>query len=180
MACCAVHCPQVNLIIKLLRQELLAKGHRCVEVTQQAQHAFNTRLQQRLQRTVWMSGCRSWYLTTTAAASNGSSRGSTDGAAGSNGLSSSAAGAVKGASNSGSGGGGGSSSGGVVMWPGLCAEFWWRTLWPMAGDWVSGKAAQPAATAVGRSGRVVRKDTAFQEQLGSGDGKEAVGGRKDV
>jgi hypothetical protein len=70
------------------------------------------------------------------------------------------------------------------MWPGLCAEFWWRTLWPVAGDWLSsGKAAQPgaaAATAGGRSGLVVRKDTAMQEQQGSAAGKGAAAHSKDV
>jgi hypothetical protein len=35
---------------------------RAVEVRREAQEAFNAELQQRMQGTVWMSGCASWYL----------------------------------------------------------------------------------------------------------------------
>jgi hypothetical protein len=141
---------------------MLAKGHDWVQVTQQAQHAFNVKLQQRLKRTVWLSGCKSWYLTTTAkdgsstAADHPGGTASTAAAA-SHVRDSSAAGrseAVGADSNSG--------GGGVVMWPGLCAEFWWRTLWPAAQDWQSGKAAHPAGV-VEKPGGVARKDTAMQD-----------------
>jgi cation diffusion facilitator CzcD-associated flavoprotein CzcO len=44
--------------IELIRRE----GLRAIDVTPQAQAAFNAELQERLGRTVWSSGCRSWYL----------------------------------------------------------------------------------------------------------------------
>lgn len=39
-----------------------ARGADWVEVTPSAQASFNERLQQRLSRTVWATGCSSWYL----------------------------------------------------------------------------------------------------------------------
>lgn len=162
---------QINLIIKLLQEQMAAKGHHWVEVTQQAQNSFNAKLQQRLKRTVWLSGCKSWYLTTTAKDSSSADSSSTA----SNVLDSSGATSGKGNSNSSnsSGAGKGSDSetgGGQVMWPGLCSEFWWRTLWPVARDWSSGKAVHPvaagstAAAAVAEQKRqqINRKDTPFQ------------------
>jgi hypothetical protein len=134
---------------------MLAKGHDWVGVTQQAQHAFNVKLQQRLKRTVWLSGCKSWYLTTIAEDGSSTSADRPGGTAASNVLDSSPAG-----SSEHSGAGNSTRGGGVVMWPGLCAEFWWRTLWPVAKDWQSGKAVHPVGEK--RDG-VARKDTAMQE-----------------
>jgi cation diffusion facilitator CzcD-associated flavoprotein CzcO len=37
-------------------------GARTMEVRREAQRSFNERLQQALRRTVWQTGCRSWYL----------------------------------------------------------------------------------------------------------------------
>jgi cation diffusion facilitator CzcD-associated flavoprotein CzcO len=42
---------------------LQRRGARTMEVRPEAQRAFNERLQQALHRTVWQTGCRSWYLT---------------------------------------------------------------------------------------------------------------------
>lgn len=139
---------------------MLAKGHDWVEVTRQAQHAFNVKLQQRLQRTVWMSGCKSWYLTTIIKDNSSTTAGSpgNTAAAASNVLDSSPAGSSQ---DWGAGSNGNASGGGVVMWPGLCTEFWWRTLWPVAQDWQSGKAAHPVGE---KPGAVARKDTAMQEE----------------
>ncbi len=44
----------------ILRQ--LARGARITEVTEAASARFRRWLDQRMQRTVWLSGCRSWYL----------------------------------------------------------------------------------------------------------------------
>lgn len=41
----------------------LSSGSRVVEVRGEVQQAFNERLQERLQGTVWASGCRAWYST---------------------------------------------------------------------------------------------------------------------
>ena len=41
---------------------LCRRGVRTMEVRSEAQGAFNERLQNAFRRTVWMSGCRSWYL----------------------------------------------------------------------------------------------------------------------
>jgi cation diffusion facilitator CzcD-associated flavoprotein CzcO len=38
------------------------RGAACVEVRPQVQEAFNVEMQERLQSSVWNSGCRSWYL----------------------------------------------------------------------------------------------------------------------
>ena len=42
--------------------ELDARGARCADVLPEAQRAYNDRLQPRLKRSVWASGCSSWYL----------------------------------------------------------------------------------------------------------------------
>jgi len=43
--------------------DLMERGRlRAIDVKPQAQEEFNARLQERLKRTVWSSGCRSWYL----------------------------------------------------------------------------------------------------------------------
>jgi hypothetical protein len=125
-----------------------------VEVTQQAQHAFNTELQQRLKKTVWLSGCKSWYLSTPT--KDGSSSGNPNGSK------------QGGQDESGSSSGSDSSGGGAVMWPGLVSEFWWRTLRPVAKDWVSGKAAHAvgrAGDAAAQAGKVLRKETPLQQLL---------------
>ena len=44
--------------IRTLRRERLAS----LEITAEAQTSFNQELQSRLRRTVWNSGCKSWYL----------------------------------------------------------------------------------------------------------------------
>ena len=41
---------------------LEGNGARALDVSPQAQEAFNRGLQERLKTTVWSSGCRSWYL----------------------------------------------------------------------------------------------------------------------
>ena len=41
---------------------LCRRGARTMEVRDEVQGAFNERLQDAFRRTVWMSGCRSWYL----------------------------------------------------------------------------------------------------------------------
>lgn len=55
---------QVTYILHAL-QTLIHKGARSVAVRADAQERFNTQLQQRFSRSVWSTGCRSWYLTAT-------------------------------------------------------------------------------------------------------------------
>jgi cation diffusion facilitator CzcD-associated flavoprotein CzcO len=43
-------------------EEMSARGAACVEVRPEVQDAFNAEMQERLQRSVWNSGCSSWYL----------------------------------------------------------------------------------------------------------------------
>src|SRR6185312_13991947 len=45
-------------ITTILREEL-----RYIDVREDVQRRYNTRIQRRLKDTTWMSGCRSWYLT---------------------------------------------------------------------------------------------------------------------
>lgn len=131
---------QVDLIIKLLRKHLQDKGAHWVEVSTEAQHKLNQKLQERLKKTVWLQGgCKSWYLTTL---SHNRHSGSDSGKEGGS--------AVEGEDKAGAPAGDqqqtdSSRSGGIVMWPGLCTEFWWRTLWPVDRDWRSGQAANPPA-----------------------------------
>ncbi|MEO6885754.1 MAG: NAD(P)/FAD-dependent oxidoreductase [Jatrophihabitantaceae bacterium] len=49
----------VRAITTILGQDL-----RYLDVREDVQHRYNQRLQKRLARTTWMSGCSSWYLTT--------------------------------------------------------------------------------------------------------------------
>jgi hypothetical protein len=49
---------QVNYLVRALRS-----GKRAIEVRPEAQAASYAEVQRRLQGTVWLSGCRSWYLT---------------------------------------------------------------------------------------------------------------------
>jgi hypothetical protein len=48
----------VRAITTILDSEL-----RYLDVRQDVQCRYNQRIQQRLAKTTWMSGCRSWYLT---------------------------------------------------------------------------------------------------------------------
>lgn len=41
--------------------EMMAKNIGVVDVKKEVQDKFNTQLQQDLKRTVWASGCKSWY-----------------------------------------------------------------------------------------------------------------------
>ncbi|MEA3119070.1 MAG: hypothetical protein QOI13_2340, partial [Paraburkholderia sp.] len=41
---------------------LQRRGARTMEVRREVQHAFNEKLQHALRRSVWHTGCRSWYL----------------------------------------------------------------------------------------------------------------------
>lgn len=52
---------QLNHILSCLEQ-MRSLGARTLEVREDVQREFNRRLQQRMQRTVWMTGCKSWYL----------------------------------------------------------------------------------------------------------------------
>jgi cation diffusion facilitator CzcD-associated flavoprotein CzcO len=53
---------QVNYVVAGL-ERLLESGKRTLEVRPEVQAASYADVQQRLKRTVWASGCRSWYLT---------------------------------------------------------------------------------------------------------------------
>ncbi|MDR3418516.1 MAG: NAD(P)/FAD-dependent oxidoreductase [Nevskia sp.] len=44
-------------------QAALREGVRFVDVREEVQRRFNQRIQQRLQKTNWNSGCKSWYIT---------------------------------------------------------------------------------------------------------------------
>jgi hypothetical protein len=44
-------------------QKLDRKGARAIDVKAEVQEAFNADLQAKLKRSVWGSGCASWYLT---------------------------------------------------------------------------------------------------------------------
>jgi len=52
---------QVHYIIECLRATR-AEQRATLEVREDVQERFNQRLQQRMGRTVWSSGCKSWYL----------------------------------------------------------------------------------------------------------------------
>jgi len=51
----------VNYIVAALRRMRKA-GRRTLEVRAEAQARSYAEVQRRMQRTVWASGCRSWYL----------------------------------------------------------------------------------------------------------------------
>jgi cation diffusion facilitator CzcD-associated flavoprotein CzcO len=53
---------QIAYILGALRT-MRAKNLRMVDVRADVQRAYNARLQERLAKTVWNSGCQSWYLT---------------------------------------------------------------------------------------------------------------------
>ncbi len=52
---------QINHVLRCLRL-LHRRRATLIEVTAEAQARFKQRLDRRMQRTVWLSGCRSWYL----------------------------------------------------------------------------------------------------------------------
>jgi hypothetical protein len=52
---------QVGYVLRCI-EELEKRGAKCADVRPTAQAAYNERLRPRLQRSVWSSGCRSWYL----------------------------------------------------------------------------------------------------------------------
>lgn len=52
---------QIAYVAACLRT-LARRGARTMAVTPDAQHAFNERLQRASARSVWLTGCRSWYL----------------------------------------------------------------------------------------------------------------------
>lgn len=52
---------QIRYILHCLRMMDQRQMH-TVEIREEAQEAFNNELQRKLQNTVWMSGCASWYL----------------------------------------------------------------------------------------------------------------------
>jgi cation diffusion facilitator CzcD-associated flavoprotein CzcO len=53
---------QINYLVTAIRV-LLKQDLKSLEVRQDRQDRYNTRLQERLTRTTWNSGCKSWYLT---------------------------------------------------------------------------------------------------------------------
>ncbi len=52
---------QIDYAVQAIRT-ILGKDLRSLDVTAQAQEAYNAGIQRRLRRTTWMSGCSSWYL----------------------------------------------------------------------------------------------------------------------
>lgn len=50
---------QIKHVLRCLR---FMRGRRMIEVRPDAQHAFLAWLRRRMERTVWLSGCGSWYL----------------------------------------------------------------------------------------------------------------------
>jgi hypothetical protein len=126
-----------------------------VEVSTEAQHTLNMELQERLKKTVWMQGgCKSWYLTSLSHSENsisnsgsGSDSGRKGGGAveGKGGVDRVAAAAAPAGDKEQAGS---TRNGGSILWPGLCVEFWWRTLWPVDKAWRSGQAANPPKDAV--------------------------------
>jgi cyclohexanone monooxygenase len=53
---------QVQYVLDAVRT-MRARGWRSVDVRPDVQEHYNAAIQKRLGRTVWASGCRSWYLT---------------------------------------------------------------------------------------------------------------------
>jgi hypothetical protein len=52
---------QINYVLSALRF-LRHRGAPALDVRPDVQSAFNAGLERRMKRTVWTSGCRSWYL----------------------------------------------------------------------------------------------------------------------
>jgi len=53
---------QIRHVIACLAR-LGRDGVRTIEVKKNIQQRFNTRIQRRLQKSIWSKGCTSWYLT---------------------------------------------------------------------------------------------------------------------
>lgn len=53
---------QIDYAVRAIRT-ILRENLRYLDVREDVQRRYNERLQQRLTKTTWMSGCRSWYLT---------------------------------------------------------------------------------------------------------------------
>ncbi len=53
---------QLDYAVRGIRT-ILARGLRYLDVREEVQRRYNERIQRRLTKTTWMSGCRSWYLT---------------------------------------------------------------------------------------------------------------------
>jgi cation diffusion facilitator CzcD-associated flavoprotein CzcO len=53
---------QVQYLVEAIRT-MRARGWTAVDVRAETQSRYNERLQERLAKTVWASGCRSWYMT---------------------------------------------------------------------------------------------------------------------
>jgi hypothetical protein len=54
----------VNYIVKAIKT-VRNKGMRYLNVKEEIQEAYNVEIQKKLEKTVWNSGCNSWYLTST-------------------------------------------------------------------------------------------------------------------
>lgn len=54
----------VNYIVKAIKT-VRNKGMRYLNVKEEIQEAYNAEIQKKLEKTVWNSGCNSWYLTST-------------------------------------------------------------------------------------------------------------------
>lgn len=52
---------QVHYVLKCI-EAMRRKDAASIELRDEVQRAFSKRLQERMQRTTWVSGCRSWYL----------------------------------------------------------------------------------------------------------------------
>jgi len=52
---------QTNYIIDAV-QKMLKQGLKSIEVKKEVQTAFNEEIQKKLEGTIWLSGCKSWYL----------------------------------------------------------------------------------------------------------------------
>ncbi|HMJ11321.1 MAG TPA: hypothetical protein VK524_07920, partial [Polyangiaceae bacterium] len=52
---------QIEIVLRALRA-IDRRGARSAHVKARAQQAFNAELQPKLQRSIWSSGCQSWYL----------------------------------------------------------------------------------------------------------------------
>ncbi|HRB93138.1 MAG TPA: hypothetical protein PLT17_07015, partial [Chitinophagales bacterium] len=52
---------QVNYIVDALHQ-MVRHNIKSIEVRKEVQDAFNEEIQKKLEGTIWLSGCKSWYL----------------------------------------------------------------------------------------------------------------------
>jgi hypothetical protein len=121
---------QVNYIVQVL-QWMQQDKLKWVEVRPGALAAFNERLQQRLQHTVWLSGCQSWYLQALGdkSATQGQQQGG-EGAAKIQQQQQQRQGARVET---------------YVLWPWSTIRFWWETLRPNKAHWSGVPAVQSGA-----------------------------------